>query len=149
MHKLALHFERTLQNQSYSLLAEEISRLKIEIQDIQKYLDHIMHIKYWIFLQPILFASDFSLKVQPRKIKKERSWGWERIKASMGTEQRFKLGTLSLLFSFLCVLMFPTHSLPVLGPWGAGLDQSLCFGLSWVLPDLNSPFLSFTLLSRL
>ena len=84
MHKLALHLERTLQNQSYSLLAEEISCLKIEIQDIQKYLDHIMHIKYLIFLQPILFASDFSLKVQPRKIKKERSWGWERIKANYG-----------------------------------------------------------------
>jgi len=37
-----------------------------------------------IFLQPILFASDFSLKVQPRKIKKERSWGWERIEANYG-----------------------------------------------------------------
>ena len=43
----------------------------------------------------------------------------------------------------------PTPTLSVLDPWGAGLDQSLCFGLLWVLPDLNYPFLSLTLSSRL
>ena len=47
-----------------------------------------MHIKYWIFLQPILFASDFSLKVQPRKIKKERIYSFpnfEPVSCSMSS----------------------------------------------------------------